>query len=173
MGGFVAAAQPIVDLLRQRARPYLFSNSLAPPVAAGALKALEIAIRADDRRARLEAHAKRFRAGLEAAGFKTLPGVTPIIPVMLGEARARAGSRGGARRRGVYVAGFFFPVVPKGQARIRTQMSAALTTRTWLARSPPSPRRAASSGSSDRPGAAGAREERRPWRGNWKARSPS
>ena len=87
MGGFVAAAQPIVDLLRQRARPYLFSNSLAPPVAAGALKALEIAIRSDDRRALLQSHARRFRAGLEAAGFKTLPGVTPIIPVMLGEAR--------------------------------------------------------------------------------------
>ena len=127
MGGFVAAAQPIVDLLRQRARPYLFSNSLAPPVAAGALKALEIAVAADDRRARLEAHAKRFRAGVEAAGFKTLPGVTPIIPVMLGEARLAQDLAAALDRRGVYVAGFFFPVVPKGQARIRTQMSAALT----------------------------------------------
>ncbi len=127
MGGFVAAAQPIVDLLRQRARPYLFSNSLAPPVAAGALKALEIAIRADDRRAVLQAHTKRFRAGLEAAGFRTLPGVTPIIPVMLGEARLAQDLTKALDQRGVYVAGFFFPVVPKGQARIRTQMSAALT----------------------------------------------
>ena len=127
MGGFVAAAQPIVDLLRQRARPYLFSNSLAPPIAAGALRALEIAIEADDRRALLETHAKRFRAGIEKAGFKVLPGVTPIIPVMLGEARLAQDLSKALDQRGVFVAGFFFPVVPKGQARIRTQMSAALT----------------------------------------------
>jgi len=127
MGGFVAAAQPIVELLRQRARPYLFSNSLAPPVAAGALKALEIAIRSDDRRALLEAHARRFRAGVEAAGFRTLPGVTPIIPVMLGEAKLAQYLARALDERGIYVAGFFFPVVPKGAARIRTQMSAALT----------------------------------------------
>ena len=127
MGGFVAAAQPIVDLLRQRARPYLFSNSLAPPVAAGALKALEIAIAADDRRALLAAHARRFRAGLEKAGFEVLPGETPIIPVMLGEARLAQDMAQALDARGVYVAGFFFPVVPKGAARIRTQMSAALT----------------------------------------------
>ena len=128
MGGFVAAAQPIVDLLRQRARPYLFSNSLAPPIAAGALKALEIAIEADDRRALLQAHARRFRAGIEKAGFKVLPGETPIIPVMLGEARLAQDLAQALDERGVFVAGFFFPVVPKGQARIRTQMSAALTT---------------------------------------------
>jgi glycine C-acetyltransferase len=128
MGGFVAADQPIVDLLRQRARPYLFSNSLAPPIAAGALKALEIAIEADDRRALLETHAKRFRTGIEMAGFKVLPGVTPIIPVMLGEARLAQDLSKALDERGVFVAGFFFPVVPKGAARIRTQMSAALTT---------------------------------------------
>ena len=127
MGGFVAAAQPIVDLLRQRARPYLFSNSLAPPVAAGALKALEIAIEADDRRALLAAHARRFRAGVERAGYSTLPGVTPIIPVMLGEARLAQDLARALDERGVYVAGFFYPVVPKGAARIRAQMSAALT----------------------------------------------
>jgi glycine C-acetyltransferase len=128
MGGFVAAAQPIVDLLRQRARPYLFSNSLAPPVVGGSLKALEIAIRADDRRARLKAHARRFRAGVERAGFSVLPGETPIIPVMLGEARLAQDLARALDERGVYVAGFFFPVVPQGAARIRTQMSAALTT---------------------------------------------
>jgi glycine C-acetyltransferase len=127
MGGFVAAAQPIVDLLRQRARPYLFSNSLSPSVAAGALKALEIAIDADERRALLQEHARRFRAGVERAGFTTLPGVTPIIPVMLGEAKLAQDLAEALDQRGVYVAGFFFPVVPKGQARIRTQMSAALT----------------------------------------------
>jgi len=126
MGGFVAAAQPIVDLLRQRARPYLFSNSLAPPVAAGALKALEIAIEADDRRALLETHARRFRVGIEAAGFRALPGVTPIIPVMLGAARLAQDFARALDERGIYVAGFFFPVVPKGAARIRTQMSAGL-----------------------------------------------
>jgi glycine C-acetyltransferase len=128
MGGFVAAAQPIVDLLRQRARPYLFSNSLAPPIAAGALKALEIAIDADDRRELLQAHARRFRAGIEKAGFKVLPGETPIIPVMLGEARLAQDFVQALDRRGLFVAGFFFPVVPKGHARIRTQMSAALNS---------------------------------------------
>jgi glycine C-acetyltransferase len=127
MGGFVAAAQPIVDLLRQRARPYLFSNSLAPPVAAGSLKALEIAIAADDLRARLAAHAQRFRNGLQEIGFTVLQGQTPIIPVMLGDARKAQGMAAALDKRGVYVAGFFFPVVPKGRARIRTQMSAALT----------------------------------------------
>jgi glycine C-acetyltransferase len=127
MGGFVAAAQPIVDLMRQRARPYLFSNSLAPPVAAGSLKALEIAIHADDRRALLQAHARRFRAGLSKAGFTLQPGETPIIPVMLGEARLAQDMAKALDERGVYVAGFFFPVVPKGAARIRTQMSAALS----------------------------------------------
>ena len=128
MGGFVAAAQPIVDLLRQRARPYLFSNSLAPAIAAGALKALEIAIEADDRRALLQSHAQRFRAGIEQAGFRVLPGVTPIIPVMLGEARLAQDLANALDERGVFVAGFFFPVVPKGAARIRTQMSAALNS---------------------------------------------
>jgi len=127
MGGFVAAAQPIVDLLRQRARPYLFSNSLAPPIAAGALKALEIAIDADARRALLKNHARRFREGVEKAGFKVAKGETPIIPVMLGEARLAQDLAHALDERGVFVAGFFFPVVPKGQARIRTQMSAALT----------------------------------------------
>src|SRR5277367_2656333 len=127
MGGFVAAAQPVVDLLRQRARPYLFSNSLAPPVAAGSLKALEIAIAADDLRARLAGHAQRFRNGLEKIGFTVLKGQTPIIPVMLGDARKAQEMAAALDARGVYVAGFFFPVVPKGRARIRTQMSAALS----------------------------------------------
>lgn len=127
MGGFVAAPQPVIDLLRQRARPYLFSNSLAPAVAAGSLKAIAIARAADDRRARLAAHTKRFRAGMEAAGFELLPGSTPIIPVMLHDARKAQDMAAALDARGVFVAGFFFPVVPKGKARIRTQMSAALT----------------------------------------------
>jgi len=127
MGGFVAASQPIVDLLRQRARPYLFSNSLAPAVAAGSIAAIRIAEKADDRRQRLSSHAKRFRAGLEKAGFELIPGETPIIPVMLHDARLAQDMAAALDERGVYVAGFFFPVVPKGKARIRTQMSAALT----------------------------------------------
>jgi glycine C-acetyltransferase len=98
------------------------------PIAAGARKALEIAIEADDRRELLQAHARRFRAGVEKAGFSVLKGGTPIIPVMLGEARLAQDLAKALDERGLFVAGFFFPVVPKGQARIRTQMSAALTT---------------------------------------------
>ena len=127
MGGFVAGPQPVIDLLRQRARPYLFSNSLAPAVVAGSRKALEIAEKADDLRARLMDNTSKFRAGLEAAGFTTLPGPTPIIPVMTGEARAAQDLAAALDKRGVYVAGFFYPVVPQGKARIRTQMSAALS----------------------------------------------
>lgn len=127
MGGFVAASQPIVDLLRQRSRPYLFSNSLAPAVAAGSIKAIEIAGKADDRRQTLSSHAERFRSGMHKAGFDLLPGKTPIIPVMLHEARLAQDMAQALDERGVYVAGFFFPVVPKGRARIRAQMSAALT----------------------------------------------
>jgi len=128
MGGFIAAAQPVVDLLRQRARPYLFSNSLAPMVAAGSLKAIEIATKADGLRARLAANTQRLRAGLEIAGFTTLAGNTPIIPVMLGEASVAQNLARELDERGVYVAGFFYPVVPLGKARIRAQMSAALTS---------------------------------------------
>ncbi|PWK64355.1 glycine C-acetyltransferase [Aminobacter sp. AP02] len=126
MGGFIAASQPVIDLLRQRARPYLFSNSLAPAVAAGSLKAIEIARGADDLRAKLNRHTKRFRDGLTQAGFTLLPGETPIIPVMLGDAVLAQRMAKALDERGVYVAGFFYPVVPQGKARIRTQMSAAL-----------------------------------------------
>lgn len=127
MGGFIVADQPIIDLLRQRARPYLFSNSLAPAVAAGSLKAIEIAEQANDLRDRLQKHTTRFRQGLSKAGFDLLPGETPIIPVMTHEAVLAQKLAAALDERGVFVAGFFFPVVPKGKARIRTQMSAALT----------------------------------------------
>ena len=126
MGGFIAAAQPVIDLLRQRARPYLFSNALAPAVTAGSLKALEIAEAADDLRDKLMRNTQRFRAAMTDAGFELLPGDTPIIPVMLGEAQRAQDLASALDKRGVYVAGFFYPVVPKGRARIRTQMSAAL-----------------------------------------------
>ena len=91
------------------------------------MKALEIAIAADDRRARLQSHARRCRAGLQQVGFNLLPGETPIIPVVLGEARLAQQLAQALDARGVYVAGFFFPVVPRGAARIRVQMSAALS----------------------------------------------
>ncbi|MBF0678254.1 MAG: glycine C-acetyltransferase [Devosia sp.] len=126
MGGFIAAAQPIIDLLRQRARPYLFSNALSPSVTAGSLKALELAEGADDLRRQLMRNTQRFRAALGQEGFELLPGETPIIPVMLGEAHLAQRLAAALDDRGVYVAGFFYPVVPKGKARIRTQMSAAL-----------------------------------------------
>jgi glycine C-acetyltransferase len=127
MGGFIAAAQPIIDLLRQRARPYLFSNSLAPAVTAGSLRAIDIAEAADDRRARLMELTRRFRDGLVDAGFDLLPGQTPIVPVMVHEAPLAHRLAAALDERGIYVAGFFFPVVPRGKARIRTQMNAALS----------------------------------------------
>jgi glycine C-acetyltransferase len=127
MGGFIAAKQPIIDLLRQRARPYLFSNALPPAMAAGALKAVEIAAGADDRRDLLNRHTQIFRTALTAAGFTLVPGTTPIIPVMLHEATVAQAMAAEVNKRGVLVSAFSFPVVPKGQARIRTQMSAALS----------------------------------------------
>jgi glycine C-acetyltransferase len=127
MGGFVAGPQAVIDMLRQRARPYLFSNSLSPPLVAGALKAIDIAETADDRRTHLLALVRRFRSGIEDAGFELLPGETPIVPVMLHEAKRAQEMAAALDERGVYVAGFFYPVVPKGKARIRTQISAALS----------------------------------------------
>ena len=127
LGGYIAGPQPVIDLLRQRARPYLFSNALPPAVVAAGLAALDIVEVADDLRASLFDNARYWRAGLEAAGFRLLPGEHPIIPVMLGDAALSQRMATALFDRGVYVAGFFFPVVPKGQARIRTQMNAKLT----------------------------------------------
>ena len=127
MGGFTCARQEVVDMLRQRSRPYLFSNSLAPPLVGASLKAIEIAKSGNDLRARITANAKQFRAGMEAAGFTLKPGEHPIIPVMLGDANLAQEMAAKLLDEGIYVIGFFFPVVAKGQARIRTQMSAAHT----------------------------------------------
>lgn len=127
LGGYVAGPQPVIDLLRQRARPYLFSNALPPAIVGAGLAALDMMEVADDLRAHLFANAAYWRAGLADAGFRLLPGEHPIIPVMLGDAVLAQKMAGALFDRGVYVAGFFFPVVPKGQARIRTQMNAALT----------------------------------------------
>lgn len=127
MGGFTCAKQPVIDMLRQRSRPYLFSNSLAPSLVGASLKAIEMTKNGDDLRDQLFANAKRFREGMSKAGFDLLPGEHPVIPVMLGEAQLAQDMATKLLDEGIYVIGFFFPVVPKGKARIRTQMSAAHT----------------------------------------------
>jgi glycine C-acetyltransferase len=126
-GGYTAGPSPVIDLLRQRSRPYLFSNSLAPVIAATTLSALDILRESSDLRGRLGMNAARFRAGMEAAGFTLAGADHPIIPVMLGDASVAAEMADRLLEQGVYVVGFSFPVVPRGHARIRTQMSAAHT----------------------------------------------
>ena len=127
-GGFTAAKKEVVELLRQRSRPYLFSNTLAPAVAAASLAAIGMLSASTERRDRLEANTQRFRAKMTAAGFDIRLGVHPIAPVMLGDARLASQMADKLLERGIYVIGFSFPVVPKGQARIRVQLSAAHTT---------------------------------------------
>lgn len=127
IGGYIAGPQPVIDLLRQRARPYLFSNSLPPSIVAAGIKALDLVMQGDALRAQLFENTDYWRAGLERLGFDLLPGEHPIVPVMLGEAQLAQDMAARLFEEGVYVSGFFFPVVPRGQARIRTQMNAALT----------------------------------------------
>jgi glycine C-acetyltransferase len=128
-GGYTSAKRPIVDLLRQRSRPYLFSNSVAPTIVAASLAVLELLQTAEGAalRDRVRANGERFRAAMTQLGFSLVPGEHPIIPVMLGDARLATGMADALLKEGVYVVGFSFPVVPKGKARIRTQMSAAHT----------------------------------------------
>ncbi|MFZ0007371.1 MAG: glycine C-acetyltransferase [Steroidobacteraceae bacterium] len=126
-GGYVAARREIIDWLRQRSRPYLFSNSIPPVVAAASLAVLDLLERTPELRAQLFDNARFFREQLTRAGFTLKPGEHPIIPVMLGDAALASRMADALLERGVYVVGFSYPVVPKGQARIRTQMSAALT----------------------------------------------
>jgi glycine C-acetyltransferase len=130
MGGFTCASQGIVDLLRQRSRPYLFSNSLAPVLCGASIRAIQMtqSESGDKLRDQLFENAKLFRSKMEAAGFSLPPGEHPIIPVMLGDAELAQKMAAKLLKRGIYVVGFFYPVVPKGQARIRTQMSAGHTT---------------------------------------------
>ena len=127
LGGYIAGPKPVIDLLRQRARPYLFSNALPPSVVAAGIAALELVEKGDDLRARLFEHADYWRSGLTRAGFDLLEGEHPIVPVMLYDARKAQAMANRLFELGVFVSGFFFPVVPKGRARIRTQMNAALT----------------------------------------------
>jgi glycine C-acetyltransferase len=126
-GGYTAARQPIVDLLRQRSRPYLFSNTLAPPIAAATLRTLQLLHESADLRTQLRDNTTWFRKAMNEAGFRILSGEHPIIPVMIGDAALATKMSDELLKRGIYAVGFSFPVVPKGEARIRTQMSAAHT----------------------------------------------
>ncbi len=124
-GGYTSGRGVLIDLLRQRSRPYLFSNSLAPPIAAASLAALELLSTSADLRAQLRANTEYFRAAMTSAGFRILPGEHAIVPVMIGDAALATRMADALLLRGIYVIGFSFPVVPHGAARIRTQMSAA------------------------------------------------
>src|SRR5262245_4777809 len=124
-GGYTSARREIVSLLRQRSRPYLFSNTIAPPIVAASLKALDLLTRSDDLRARLRANTALFRDRMTALRFDILPGDHPIVPVMLGDATRATQLADRLLEKGVYVIAFSYPVVPQGKARIRTQVSAA------------------------------------------------
>ncbi|MDB5311360.1 MAG: kbl [Gemmataceae bacterium] len=126
-GGFTAASAEVVDWLRNRSRPYLFSNSVPPALVVAGMKALDLVDTAGELRDRLRANTKKLRAGLEGAGFTIKPGPTPILPVMLGDAGLASKMADDLLKRGIYVIGFSYPVVPVGQARIRIQVSAAHT----------------------------------------------
>ena len=124
-GGYVSGRKPIIDLLRQRSRPYLFSNSLAPVIAAASITTLDLISRSTELRDKLEANTRYFREGLTKAGLNLRPGIHPIVPVMLGDAALSQKFAARMLEKGIYVIGFFYPVVPQGAARIRTQVSAA------------------------------------------------
>jgi glycine C-acetyltransferase len=124
-GGFTSGRKEIVDLLRQRSRPYLFSNTIAPPVVAASLKALELLSASTELRDKLEENTKYFRAALTQRGLTIKPGMHPIVPIMIGDAAKSQKFAARMLEKGVYVIGFFYPVVPHGTARVRTQVSAA------------------------------------------------
>ena len=124
-GGFTASRKEIVEVLRNRSRPYLFSNTLPPPIAAGALEAFKLLSTSGDLVKKLKENTKRFRDGITKAGFEVKPGVTPIVPIMLYDERKAHDMAKALLEKGIYVIGFSYPVVPKGQARIRVQLSAA------------------------------------------------
>ena len=125
MGGFTSAKKEIIDILRQRSRPYLFSNSLAPSIVGAANKVIDLLSSSTELRDKLEANAKQFRSGMETAGFDLRPGEHAIVPVMLYDAELSQRFANRLLEEGIYVIGFFYPVVPKGLARIRVQLSAA------------------------------------------------
>jgi glycine C-acetyltransferase len=126
-GGYTSGRKETIEYLRQRSRPYLFSNTLAPSIVAGTLKVLELLSTSTALRDRLEANTKFFREGMTKAGFNILPGEHPIVPVMFGDAALAARFADAMLKKGVYVIAFSYPVVPHGKARIRAQMSAGHT----------------------------------------------
>lgn len=127
LGGFTTGRKEIIEMLRQRSRPYLFSNSLAPPIVAGSLAAISLLESSTELRDRLEENTRYFRTGMTAAGFDIVPGSHPITPIMLGDAKLAQDVARDMLAEGIYVIGFSYPVVPKGKARIRVQLSAAHT----------------------------------------------
>src|SRR5258708_22276473 len=126
-GGYSSGRKEIIDLLRQRSRPYLFSNWVAPPIVAASLTVLDLVAQSSELRERLRENTRYFRAQMTSAGFNVLPGEHPIVPVMFGDAVVAASMAESLLGKGVYVVAFSFPVVPQGKARIRTQISAAHT----------------------------------------------
>ncbi|MCA9018687.1 MAG: glycine C-acetyltransferase [Planctomycetaceae bacterium] len=124
-GGYTSGRKEIIELLRQRSRPYLFSNSVAPAIVTASIAAIDLLTASTELRDKLEANTKHFRAGISQVGFEVLPGEHPIVPIMLGDAALAARVADALLQKGIYVIGFSFPVVPKGKARIRTQISAA------------------------------------------------
>ena len=124
-GGYITGPRPIIDLLRQRARPYLFSNSLAPSIVSATLHAIDMLEQSGALRQQLADNTAYFRERIEAAGFDVIPGSHPIVPIMTGAALKAQQLAAELMQHGVYVTAFSFPVVPQGQARVRTQMSAA------------------------------------------------
>ncbi len=126
-GGYTSGRKEIIELLRQRSRPYLFSNSVAPPIVAASIRAIDLLSESTELRDRLESNTRFFRDSLQQAGFRILPGEHPIIPIMLGEATLATRMADALLEKGIYVIGFSYPVVPKGKARIRVQVSAAHT----------------------------------------------
>ncbi len=126
-GGYTSGRKEIVEMLRQRSRPYLFSNTVAPAIVAGSIMAIDLLTESTELRDRLEGHTKRFREGMTALGFDIVPGEHPIVPIMLGDAKLAGEFAEAMLGKGVYVIGFSYPVVPQGKARIRTQISAAHT----------------------------------------------
>jgi glycine C-acetyltransferase len=126
-GGYTSGRRPLIELLRQRSRPYLFSNTLAPPIAAASVRTLALLGESDQLRLQLRENTAFFRQAMTASGFRILPGEHPIVPVMIGDAALATRFADALLDEGIYVVGFSFPVVPRGEARIRTQMSAAHT----------------------------------------------
>jgi glycine C-acetyltransferase len=133
-GGFTSSRKEVIEMLRQRSRPYLFSNTLAPSIAGASIAVFDMLSETTALRDKLESNTKHFRSKMTEAGFDIKPGDHPIVPIMLYDAVLAQNFAAKLLEEGIYVIGFFFPVVPKGQARIRVQLSAAMNTNTWIRR---------------------------------------